>query len=78
MHGNSVRLSERLKPTYISCYCQEMWHPAGISQEGALAGRHRLDGGLARRLDIEFEAGVGRGRLREDIWPELKEPLMLN
>ena len=38
----------------------------------AISRGHRLDGGLARRLDIESGGRVRREELRGDIWPELK------
>lgn len=40
----------------------------------AISKKHRLDGALARRLDIESCGLVSRSELRSDIWPELKEP----
>lgn len=40
----------------------------------AISRHHRIDGALARLLDIESGSLVNKGELRPDIWPELKEP----
>lgn len=40
----------------------------------AISMRHRIDGALARALDVESGSVVSRADLRPDIWPELKEP----
>lgn len=39
----------------------------------AISMRHRIDGALARMLDVESNSIVRRADLRPDIWPELKE-----
>ena len=40
----------------------------------AISCGHRIDGALARLLDVESGSHVRRQDLRPDIWPELATP----